>query len=148
MEPTIGSQAYFTGSTSDYSSCSYQSRIATSASQTPKVYQTTTLMKCADHDFKGDYGELDNKPLDDHKKKHTCLNSNADHNSVMHNGHLISAKSDLWKLHAAKNIKDLLPTYNVLVGNFVKVYDTKLCASLPLHDKFMIKERVKDNIYW
>jgi len=35
------------------------------------------------------------------------------------------------------------PTFAVLVGNSVKVYGTKVFASLPCHDKYMVKERIK-----
>ena len=37
-------------------------------------------------------------------------------------------------------------TYAVLVGNNVKVYNTTLFASLPHHNKFMVKERLKDKV--
>jgi len=37
------------------------------------------------------------------------------------------------------------PTFAVLVGDSVKVYGTKEFGSLPHHDKFMVKERIKDN---
>ena len=36
------------------------------------------------------------------------------------------------------------PSYPILVGNFVKVYPTSLFASLPQHDKFLVKERLHD----
>jgi len=36
-------------------------------------------------------------------------------------------------------------TYPVLVGNVVRVYSTELFASLPNHDKVMVKERQKDS---
>ena len=36
------------------------------------------------------------------------------------------------------------PSYSILVGNFVKVYPTNLFASLPQHDKFLVKERQHD----
>ena len=35
--------------------------------------------------------------------------------------------------------------YPVLVGNSVKVYPTNLFASLPQHDKFLVKERQHDH---
>ena len=35
-------------------------------------------------------------------------------------------------------------TYAVLVGNCVKVYSTRLFVSLPHHNKFMVKERIKE----
>ena len=34
------------------------------------------------------------------------------------------------------------PTYPVLIGNYVRVYLTKLFAILPCHSKFMVKERL------
>jgi len=37
------------------------------------------------------------------------------------------------------------PTYAVLVGRIVTVYDTKRFASLPNCSKFMVKERIKDS---
>ena len=36
------------------------------------------------------------------------------------------------------------PSYSILVGNFVKVYPINLFASLPQHDKFLVKERQHD----
>ena len=36
-------------------------------------------------------------------------------------------------------------TFAVLIGDSVKVYGTKQYASLPCHDKFMVKERIKGN---
>ena len=39
---------------------------------------------------------------------------------------------------------NLKPSYAVLVGNSVRTYNTKLYASLPLQDKYMIKQRVQD----
>ena len=35
-------------------------------------------------------------------------------------------------------------SYPILVGNFVKVYPINLFASLPQHDKFLVKERQHD----
>lgn len=37
------------------------------------------------------------------------------------------------------------PTFAVLIGDSVKVYGTTEFGSLPRHDKFMVKERIKDN---
>ena len=36
------------------------------------------------------------------------------------------------------------PVYHVLVGDSVRVYPTNLFASLPQHDKFLVKERLHD----
>ena len=36
------------------------------------------------------------------------------------------------------------PVYPVLVGNSVKVFPTNMFASLPQHDKFLVKERLHD----
>ena len=162
-EPAIASQGYFTGSTADYSSCSYQSRIATSTSRTSEVHKH---LKCAE--FKGGVNEPD-KLLDDHEIKHmTCLESNTNCGSVLHNDHLTASQPDLQKSDVTKNIKDassrldntkekdssrksksICPAYNkpfyaVLVGNCVRVYNTQLYASLPFHNKYMVKERVHD----
>lgn len=38
------------------------------------------------------------------------------------------------------------PVYPVLVGNSVKVCSTNLFASLPQHDKFLVKERLRDPV--
>ena len=38
------------------------------------------------------------------------------------------------------------PVYPVLVGNSVKVCSTSVFASLPQHDKFLVKERLRDPI--
>ena len=42
---------------------------------------------------------------------------------------------------------DKKPLYAVLVGNTVIAsdYDTKLYASLPVQDKYMVKQRVRDS---
>ena len=37
------------------------------------------------------------------------------------------------------------PSYVVLVGDTVRRCNTKLCASLPLQNKFMVKQRVQDS---
>ena len=36
------------------------------------------------------------------------------------------------------------PTYQVLIGNSVKVFSTDPFALLPKHDKFLVKERLHD----
>ena len=36
------------------------------------------------------------------------------------------------------------PVYPVLVGDYVRAYPTNLFASLPQHDKFLVKERLHD----
>ena len=36
------------------------------------------------------------------------------------------------------------PAYDVLVGDTVKVFSTNSFASLPRHDKFLVKERIHD----
>ena len=36
------------------------------------------------------------------------------------------------------------PVYSILVANSIKVYPTNLFASLPQHDKFLVKERQHD----
>ena len=155
-EPTIVS---LTGSRADYSSCSYRSKIATSTSHTSEVHKH---LKHAE--FKGGVNEPD-KILDDYKIKHT---SNANQDSALQDDYLTASQPDLQKSHVAKSIKGgprsskldnvkekdssrksknicsayNKPFYAVVVGNCVKVYDTKLYASLPIHNKYMVKERV------
>ena len=38
------------------------------------------------------------------------------------------------------------PVYPILIGNSVKIYSTSVFASLPQHDKFLVKEKQKDPI--
>lgn len=156
-KPTVNTAQgrYFTGNTADYSSCSHRSRIVTSASQTSKVHQPS--LKCAD--FKGGINEPDKKPLDNHKKKDMPLKSNIDLNvNVEH------LAPDQCKSHGIKELASIKnrdgdsripekvqPTsynksvYPVLVGDSVKVCNTKLYASLPQNDKYMVKEAVPDS---
>ena len=54
------------------------------------------------------------------------------------------------KLHVVENTSKvnhdcyLKPSYPVLVGNAVRTYNTKLYASLPQQNKYMVKQRVRD----
>ena len=60
-EPTVGSQGYFTGSTTDYSSQSYRSKIGTFSSSIAGPYTKPAGLQRAS--FNGEDYEADKKPL-------------------------------------------------------------------------------------
>ena len=148
-ESTIGSQGYYTGSTADYSSYSYKSRIATFSSGISEPFRKPIMTRGK---FKGEEDEPD---------KHFLESPNA----VIHrdqNAHDVGPSQLKHHLQAAKLKHDSLKikpdkknekkvadcyrksTYTVLIGDTVKVYDTKTYAILPLRNHYLVKERIKD----
>ena len=147
--PTIAS---LTGSTAH---CSYQSTSKSCVSEISKRLKRA--------EFKGGAHEPDKLP-DDCKIKQTCLKN---HGSALHDNYLTVSQPALQRPHvtrkgdtdqckldnkkqSSRKSGNACPAYNkpfyaVLVGNSVRVYNTKLYASLPFYDKYMVKERVRDN---
>ena len=151
-ENTVGSQGYFTGSTADYSSYSYRSKIATFSSGISEAHTKPLSLQRAK--FKGGSDETDNKPLNIDK----CIEPVESPNAAVYRDQI---GPNQWKPHlqVTKQEKVIKPdkknerkvadcyskaTYAVLIGNSVRIYDTKMYASLPLHNKCMVKERIKD----
>ena len=165
-ESTIGSQGYFTGSTADYSSYSYRSKIATFSSGISEVYTKPAALQRAN--FKGKDDETDNKPLSINKKivEHSLelpsLGYSTQTAVYRNQAASFGPKShDEWKSHLQSTKHDKIiksdkkderkftdyykkATYAVLIGNTVRVCNTKLYASLPLCNKYMVKEKIKD----
>ena len=165
-EPTVGSQGYFTGSTADYSSQTYRSRIATFSSGISEPYTKPAGLQRAS--FKGEDDEADKKPFSINNKhlepslQSLNLGYNTQtplyHNQVTANGteqqksydHVQANKHDKFMKPNEKNERKAVEyykkaTYAVLIGDTVRVCNTKLYASLPLCNKCMVKERVKDS---
>ena len=141
-ETTVGSQGYFSGTTADYSSSSYRSKIATFSSGISEAYTKPDLQRAT---CKGEAVETDRCPP----------------NAAVYHDQITSIDPNQQKPHLqiAKHEKVIKPdkkeerkvvdcyrktSYAVLIGNTVRVYDTKMYAALPLHNKCMVKERVKD----
>ena len=156
-ESTVGSQGYFTGSTADYSSYSHRSKIATFSSGISEAYTKPLGLQRAT--FKGGADETDrgHVPLN----VDTCIEPVESPNAAVRHDQITSIDPNQQKPHlqVAKHEKVIKPdkkderkvidcyrktSYAVLIGNTVRVYDTKMYASLPLHNKCMVKERVKD----
>ena len=162
-ELTIGSQGYFTGNTAAYSSQTYRSSITTFSSGIAEPYTKPGLQRAS---FQGDH-EADKKPISINNKhlEPTLQSFNPGHNiqtpldcnQVLATG-IDQRKSD--HVQAKKHDKTIKgnekderkaveyykkETYAVLIGDTVRVYNTKLYASLPMCNKFMVKERVKDS---
>ena len=145
-EPTAGSQGYFTASTAGYSSQSHRSKIATFSSGISESYTKPTGLQRAS--FNGGDDEADKKLLNINGKNfepsvqplhqwksHDHVDINKHDKAVKPNG-----KDERKALECYKKA-----TYTVLIGNTVRVCNTKLYASLPLCNKCMVKERVKDS---
>ena len=155
---TNGSQNCFTA---DYSSSSHRARIATLSSGIPETNRKPQNLQRGN--FKGGISEADFKPPNNFENEKNHLKSG--------NGTVYHEQSSSYRpavqqksyLHAAKDIKqssklDFIPEnnsivekkaagygksfYAVLIGNTVRVCNTKVYASLPVCDKYMIKERV------
>ena len=163
-EPTVGSQGYFTGSTADYSSQSYRSKIATFSSSIAGPYAKPAGLQRAS--FNGEDYEADKKPLSVNKGhlESSLLNVGYSAQTPLNNNHILATgtaqRMSYDHVQANRNDKTVKPneknerkaveyykkaTYAVLIGNTVRVFNTKLYASLPLCNKCMVKERVKDS---
>ena len=147
-ESTVGSQGYYTGSTADYSSYSYKSKIATFSSSISEVFIKPKLKTSK---FKGEEDEPD-------KVDRRVAANLVTH----HDAHAVGPSQLKYRLQAAalkhndtkikpdkKNEKKVADcyrksTYTVLIGDTVKVYDTRNYAILPLRNHYMVKERIKD----
>ena len=164
-ESTIALQGYFTGSTADYSSYSYRSKITTFSSGIPEVYTKPAALQRAI--FKRE-DEVDSKPLSINKKiVEPSLElpsiGYSTQTAVYHNQAIsFGPKShDQWRSHLQSPKHDKViksdkkderkfidyykkATYAVLIGNTVRVCNTKLYASLPLCNKFIVEEKSKD----
>ena len=159
-ESTFGSQGYFTGSTTDYSSQSYRSKIATFSSVVSEPYTKPAGLQRAS--FKGEDDEADRKPLTVNKIHLEPVGYNAQ--TALCPNQLLQTGIDQQKSydHVQAKLHDKTmrsneidekraveyykkATYAVLIGNTVRVCNTKLYASLPLCNKCMVKERVKDS---
>lgn len=155
-ESTVGSQGYFTASTADYSSQSYRSKIATFSSGISEAYTKPSGLQRAS--FMGGINEADNKPLSINRK---CVEPSLEpsnvHNATICHNQTISSGPEQWKsnLHVTKKLDSITDerkladsykkeSYAVLIGNSVRICNTKLYASLPLCNKYMVKDRVKD----
>ena len=151
-ESTIGSQGYITGSAADYSSQSHRSKIATFSSSIAEPYTKPGLHRGS---FQGEDDEADKKPLNVNSKHlEPSLQS-------LYNNQVIATGTDQRKSYEAKKHDKTIKanerderkavdyykkaTYAVLIGDTVRVCNTKLYASLPLCNKCMVKERVKDS---
>lgn len=149
---TNGSQNCFTA---DYSSSSHCARIATLSSGTLETNRKPQNLQCGN--FKGSFSEADFKPFENDLKSG---NGVVYHEQSSSTGPVIQQKP---YLHVAKDIKqssklDIIPEknstiekkvagygksfYAVLIGNTVRACNTKVYASLPVYDKYMVKERV------
>ena len=156
VESTIGSQGYFTGSTADYSSQSYRSKIATFSSGISEAHTKPGLQPAS---FKGGDDEADKKP-----HLEPSLQSGYNAQTKMYHNQVVATSTDQRKsydqVQAKKHDRTVKPnekderkaveyykkaTYAVLIGDTVRVCNTKLYASLPLCNKCMVKERVKDS---
>ena len=158
-EATVGSsQGYFSGTTADYSSNSYRAKIATFSSGISEAYTKPLGLQRAT--FKGGTDETDRG----HVQKPWNLDKYAEPvespNAAVHRDQITSIEPNQWKPHLqiphekvikpdkkeARKVVDCYrkTSYAVLIGNTVRVYDTKMYASLPLHNKCMVKERIKD----
>ena len=164
--PTVGSQGYFTASTADYSSQSYRSKIATFSSGIAEPYTKPPELQCAN--FKGEDDEADKK-LPSANKGHlqpNLLNIGCNTQTALYCNqvtqvlstgtdqrkydHLQGKKHDKTVKSNEKDERKVVEyykkaTYAVLIGNTVRVCNTKLYASLPQCNRCMVKERVKDS---
>ena len=159
-ESTVGSRGYFSG-TADYSSYSYRSKIATVSSSISEPPTKPTSLQRAH--FKGGCAKADYKSLGVSKK---CLEPTLEQPNAGHNAQTAQVTS-----HKPDRLKSYLQTpmhtsvtkpdknaerkpadcykkaiYAVLIGDTVRVCDTKLYASLPSCNKYMVKERTKDAV--
>ena len=164
-EPTVGSQGYFTGNTADYSSQTYRSSIATFSSSIAEPYTKPGLQRAS---FQGDDDEADKKMFNTNNKhlEPTLQSFNLGYNTQtpLYRNQVLGTGTDQQKSYdhaqAKKHDKTIKAnekderkavdyykkaTYAVLIGDTVRVCNTKLYASLPLCNKCMVKERVKDS---
>ena len=154
-ETTVGSQGYFTGSTADYSSHSYRSKIATFSPGISEAH--TKPLDLQRTKFKGGADEADNKPLNSVDRyieptlesPKTAAIYRDQVTSTGHNPHLQVVKHETVIKPDKKDERKAADsyrktTYAVLIGNTVRIYDTRMYASLPLYNKCMVKERIKD----
>ena len=175
-EATVGfsSSGYCTGR-SDYSESSFKARIVgggNSGANLAGVYSETDKVPCRKVDHEENFVDLSfaEKTYFDAHSKHSDLTTQSKqlHSYHMHdrhthvpNGLLPTAQRTQQYIEnqptAVETAVTKVPpttnkngysksTYTVLVGNCVKVYSTNLFASLPHHNKFMVKERLKDKV--
>ena len=157
-ETTVGSQGYFSGTTADYSSYSYRSKIATFSSGISEAYTKPGLQRAT---FKGGADKTDRGHMHKPWNVDKCIEPVESPDAAVHRDQITSIDPNQQKPHLqiAKHEKVIKPdekgerkvvdcyrktSYAVLIGNTVRVYDTKMYAALPLHNKCMVKERVKD----
>ena len=157
-EPTVGSSGYISGNITDYSSKSYRSSIVTSTPAMSDPYHKPKDLQRAK--FHGGNDKSDGKLFNEFfPKKNLKLTATNKGNweyrgaSDMQCSIVAAAKeSQIFpKLQSTQEnpivekvtVGYTKPSYPVLIGNDVVVYDTKLFASLPLHDKYMVKDRVQ-----
>ena len=155
-ESTVGSQGYHTGSIADYSSHSYRSKIATFSSGISEAYTKPGLQRSS---FKGGADEADNKP----QNVDNCFEPSLESPAAVYRNQVSCIGPNQLKPHlqvTTKPNKVTKPdeklfdrrvadayrktTYAVLIGDTVRVCNTKVYASLPLCNKCMVKERIKD----
>jgi len=157
-EPTIGSSGYISGNVADYSSKSYRSSIVTSTPAISDPYhKPKDLQRAKFHggDNKPD-GKLFNEFSPEKNLKLTATNKgNWEYRGafVTQSSMVATAKESQFfpKLQRTQEnpvvekvaVGYTKPSYPVLIGNDVVVCDTKLFATLPLHDKYMVKDRVQ-----
>lgn len=156
-EHTIGSSGYIAGNVADYSSNSYRSSIITVRPPISDPYHKPRDLQCAN--FNGgeykpdgklfDEGSLTRKPMPPGGTNETSWDYHGISVNRVAQNSLVTATKDTktpLKLHGSEETHKVgfnKPSYPVLIGNNVVVCDTKLFASLPLHDKYMVKERVQ-----
>ena len=172
-ETTVGlsSSGYCTGR-SDYSESSFKARIAVGGSLAG-VYSETDKVPCRKVDCEEKLGNLSMTEITDvdaHSKHNDLFTQSKQfHSNHMHDGHThipnelfpiakrthqyienqpTAVETAVTKVPPTTNKTNgySKSTYAVLVGNNVKVYNTTLFASLPHHNKFMVKERLKDKV--
>lgn len=161
-ESTVGSQGYHTGSTADYSSHSFRSRIATFSSGISDAYTKPAGLQRAQ--FKGRDDEADHKLALGKHLEPSLESPNTGYNAqtaVYRNQVTSHTSNGQWKAYLQVPKQDKVikadenaerktayyykkATYTVLIGDTVRVCSTKLYATLPLHNKCMVKERIKD----
>jgi len=153
-EHTIGSSKYIASSVADYSSNSYRSSIVTARPLIADPYHKPRDLQCAN--FKGGENKPDGKLFDEvslAKKLMPAATKEGSwdyHEASVVENATKDTKMSL-KLHRSEEAHKYpkasvgfnKPSYPVLIGNNVVVCETKLFASLPLHDKYIVKERVQ-----
>ena len=160
-ECAVGSSGHIAGNVADYSSNSYRSSIAIPTPAISEPYRKD-LQRA---NFNGGDNQPDGKLLNElslEKSLKPTASTNGggwDYcgtpvNSAVRKSWVAAAKgTKVPKLHSNQEpcgnpvvekvaVGFNKPSYPVLIGNNVVVCNTKLFASLPLHDKYMVKERV------